>query len=69
MAHTSKAPLEALLSDLPSRSRRTFFAVLVLAIQFTLDKCYSNCAWAKISSLQWLGVGHCTSVEGARQRY
>ncbi|KAL1670855.1 hypothetical protein EV122DRAFT_227400, partial [Schizophyllum commune] len=50
-------------------SQRTFFAVLILAIQSTLDRCYSNSAWARISSLQLLEIGRCAGAECASQRH
>jgi hypothetical protein len=42
------------LAPLPSPflcPRRTFLASLILASKFTQDRCYSNKAWAKLSSL------------------
>ncbi|KAI4293978.1 hypothetical protein K525DRAFT_213746 [Schizophyllum commune Loenen D] len=49
-ARTASAPAEPVSPDFPSPllcARRTFLAML--ATKFTLDKCYSHCAWAKIS--------------------
>ncbi|KAL1732036.1 hypothetical protein EV714DRAFT_207402, partial [Schizophyllum commune] len=51
-ARTASAPAEPVSPDFPSPllcARRTFLAMLILATKFTLDKCYSHCAWAKIS--------------------
>ncbi|KAH6885582.1 hypothetical protein BKA70DRAFT_1071900, partial [Coprinopsis sp. MPI-PUGE-AT-0042] len=35
----------------------SFLAALILASKFTQDKCYSNCAWAKLSGLSSREIG------------
>ena len=66
-ARTASAPAEPLSPDLPSPllcPRRTFLAALILATKFTLDKCYSNRAWAKISGLHPREIGRCERALG-----
>ncbi|TEB30807.1 hypothetical protein FA13DRAFT_1630008 [Coprinellus micaceus] len=49
-------------ADLPSPllcPRHAFLAALILASKFTQDKCYSNCAWAKLSGLPPREIGRC----------
>lgn len=44
--------------------RRTFLTTLILASKFSQDKCYSNCAWAKLSGLPPREIGCCERVLG-----
>ncbi|KAJ7156725.1 hypothetical protein C8R46DRAFT_834435, partial [Mycena filopes] len=50
---TSSAPLPSPLLC----PRRAFLASLILASKFTQDKCYSNCAWAKLVDLPACEIG------------
>jgi hypothetical protein len=43
---------------------RAFLASLILASKFTQDKCYSNCAWAKLSGLPPRKIGRCKRALG-----
>ncbi|KIY44443.1 hypothetical protein FISHEDRAFT_77638 [Fistulina hepatica ATCC 64428] len=48
--------------DLPSPllcPRRAFLASLIVASKFTMDKCYSNRAWAKLAGLPAREIGRC----------
>ena len=43
---------------------KMFLASLILALKFSQDKCYSNCAWAKISGLPASEIGRCEHALG-----
>ena len=43
---------------------RTFLASLILASKFMQDKCYSNCAWAKLTGLPAREIGRCERALG-----
>lgn len=43
---------------------RTFLAALILASKFLQDRCYSKCAWAKLSGLPLREVGRCERALG-----
>ncbi|KAJ7886412.1 hypothetical protein B0H14DRAFT_2338226, partial [Mycena olivaceomarginata] len=44
--------------------RWAFLASLILVSKFTQDKCYSNCAWAKLSGLPAREIGRCERALG-----
>ncbi|KAF8172636.1 hypothetical protein K438DRAFT_1611817, partial [Mycena galopus ATCC 62051] len=48
----------------PRQAFLTFLTSLILASKFTQDKCHSNCAWAKLSSLLAREISHCECVLG-----
>jgi PHO85 cyclin-5 len=52
-------PPLAPLSSLFLCPRQTFLASLILASEFTQDRCYSNKAWTKLSSPPPREIGHC----------
>ncbi|KAH6913010.1 hypothetical protein BKA70DRAFT_1097345 [Coprinopsis sp. MPI-PUGE-AT-0042] len=57
----------AALPPLPSPllcPRCSFLAALIFASKFTQDKCYLNCAWAKLSGLSPCEIGRCERALG-----
>jgi hypothetical protein len=67
LAEPALSTISCATTTLPSPllcPRRTFLAALILASKFSQDKCYSNRAWAKLSSLPPREIGRCERALG-----
>ncbi|KAF6751498.1 hypothetical protein DFP72DRAFT_816363 [Ephemerocybe angulata] len=64
----SPPPIPSPIADSPSPllcPRRAFLAALIVASQFTPEKCHSNRARAKLSRLPPREIGHCERALGS----